>query len=283
MTHRYIAPRWSLELASGWTAEPRVDSSLGERTEFVAITPETGDALLRLTVDERGLVPAEEWTERVAHMNRAKGRTVSAAQCGEFRGWLVEFVSDDEWLRGWALHADARYELQLEARVAGVVLFDWASQGQIDAAGIAPERFALRRRGRDRQAVNFQRDAGKITFSGPTHELPLLAGAQDRLSWLLQLAAVVAAAPEHFGRGAKLVLFVAGARGDADVWTFVVQGVEVQDETPALKLLREPRRLYDTRAEVWLDPAEHYLPIRVLQTPSGGGAALDLIREREAR
>ena len=183
----------------------------------------------------------------------------------------------------WARLPDDRYELRLEGRVAGVTLLDWVSQGQIDAAGVAPERFATRRRGRDRQAANFQRDAGKITFSGPTHELPLLPGAQDRLSWLLQLPAIVAAAPERFVAGASVMLFVAGARGDADVWTFSVEGMETVGDRPALKLLREPRKLYDTRAEVWLDPAESYVPLRVLQTPSGGGAALDLLREREAR
>jgi hypothetical protein len=184
----------------------------------------------------------------------------------------------------WVPQVDARYELQLLGRVAGVTLLEWASQGQLDAAGVAPERFVVRRRGRDRQAANFQRASGKITFSGPTHELPLLPGAQDRLSWMIQLASVVAAAPERFAAaGASVVLFVAGARGDADVWTFVVQGAEVLDDRPALKLVREPRRLYDTRAEVWLDPAEHYLPLRAVQTPSGGGAALELQREHAPR
>jgi len=183
----------------------------------------------------------------------------------------------------WAPQGDARYELHLQGQVAGVTLLDWASQGLLDAAGLAPERFAVRRRGRDAQAANFQREAGKISFSGPTHELALLPGAQDRLSWMVQLPAVVAAAPGRFGPGASVVLFVAGARGDADVWTFVVQGAELLGGTPALKLVREPRRLYGVRVEVWLDPAEHYLPLRAVQTPSGGGAALELQREPEPR
>jgi len=179
----------------------------------------------------------------------------------------------------WEPQADAQYELHLQGRVAGLTLLDWVSQGRLDGAGIAPGRFAVRRRGRDVQAANFQREAGKITFSGPKTEWPLLAGAQDRLSWLLQLSAIVAAAPERFTPGMNVVLFVAGARGDADVWTFVVQGQELLDGLPALRLLREPTRLYGVRAEVWLDPQSHYLPLRVLQTPSGGGAALELMLE----
>lgn len=183
----------------------------------------------------------------------------------------------------WAPQPDSRYEMALTGRVAGVTVLEWASQGQLDAAGVAPERLAIRRRGRDRQAVNFQREAGKITFSGPTHEFALVPGVQDRLSWMVQLSAVVAAAPERFAAGASVVLFVAGARGDGDLWTFVVQGVEMLDERPTLKLVREPRQRYDTRAEVWLDPAEHFVPLRLVQTPTGGGAALELYRERTAR
>ena len=179
----------------------------------------------------------------------------------------------------WTLQADARYTLHLQGRVAGMTVLDWASQGQLDAAGVAPERFAVRRRGRDTHAANFQRAAGKLTFSGPTRELPLLPGAQDRLSWMLQLPAIVAAAPERFVAGASVLLFVAGARGDAEVWTFVVMGPELLGDTPTLKLVREPTRIYGIRAEVWLDPAAHYLPLRALQTPSGGGAALELLRE----
>jgi len=62
-------------------------------------------------------------------------------------------------------------------------------------------------------------------------------------------------------------LFVSGARGDAAVWAFEVQGLEAVDtadgsRATALKLLREPQRPYDTRVEVWLDPRRHYLPLR---------------------
>jgi len=200
---------------------------------------------------------------------------------GRWRYRLQRGLSAGEAELQWTHASDGRYQLRLEGRVAGVTLLEWASQGEIDAAGVAPDRFAVRRRGRDRQAANFQRDVGKITFSGPTHELSLLPGAQDRLSWTVQLPAIVAAAPERFIAGTSVVLSVAGVRGDADVWTFVVQGTEVLGGVPALKLLREPRKPYDTRVDVWLDPAQSYLPLRVLQTPSGGGAALDLQRERE--
>lgn len=107
---------------------------------------------------------------------------------------------------------DAHYVPHLQGQVACMTMLDTASQGRLDAAGIAPERHAVRRRGRDTCAASFQREAGKIAFSGPTHELPLQPGAQGRLSWMLRLPAIVATAPERFLAGASVVLFVAGAR-----------------------------------------------------------------------
>jgi hypothetical protein len=167
--------------------------------------------------------------------------------------------------------------LQLEGRIAGVTVLDWASRGAVDGAGLAPERFVIRRRGRDSQAANFQRDAAKITFSGPTHELPLLPGVQDRLSWMVQMAAIVQAAPERFGAGSTLTLMVVGARGGADVWRFEVLGTEGS----ALKLLRQARRPRDTRVEIWLDAAAAYLPLRASLTQPEGGAPFELKRVPE--
>lgn len=176
----------------------------------------------------------------------------------------------------WQPQPGAGYEMRLQGRIAGVTVLDWASHGAIDGAGIAPERYAIRRRGRDHQAANFQRDANKITFSGPTHELPLLPGVQDRLTWLLQLAAIVDAAPERFGPDARIVLMVVGARGGGDVWAFAVAGPDRIGETPALKLVREARRPRDVQVELWLDPARGHLPLKAVLAPAEGGAPLEL-------
>jgi hypothetical protein len=105
---------------------------------------------------------------------------------------------------------------------------------------------------------------------------PLHPGAQDRVSWLVQLGAVLAADPALQRPGARVKLFVVGARGDADVWTFVVQGVQPlslpgRPPVEALHVLRLPHRPFDTRAEAWLDPARGWLPVRVrLVTPDSG-------------
>jgi len=234
------------------------------------------------TVDTLALLPRSRDATQAEPAGAAVEVPVYATRlppAGQWRYRLQRGPVQGEAALEWAPQADAGYTLRLQGRVAGVTTLDWASQGQFDIAGMAPERFAVRQRGRDRHAANFQREAGKISFSGPTHELALLRGAQDRLSWMIQLPAIIAAAPERFPAGASVVLFVAGARGGADVWTFAVQGRERLGAQSALKLVREPQRLYDNRIEVWLDPAAHYLPLRIVQTPAGGGAALELQRE----
>lgn len=173
------------------------------------------------------------------------------------------------------------YTLALKTRVLGAEVFGLASRGSFDAAGLAPERFTDSRRGRDRQAANFERAAGRISYSGPSVTQPLPAGSQDRLSWMVQLPAIVDADPARWRPGARLELFVSGARGDADVWTFVVQGRESLSVgsapvADALRLTREPRKPYDTQVEVWLDPARHHLPVRARMTVQPGGETLDL-------
>ncbi len=184
----------------------------------------------------------------------------------------------------WRL-ADGQYQLRLEGSVAGLQVIEQNSQGAIDKAGIAPVRFTDRRR-KGEQAANFRRDTNRITYSGPQTEYPLLPGTQDRLSWMVQLPAIVAADPTKFSvAGARVSMFVSGARGDADVWTFQVQGVE---DVPAgqghaagaIKLVRESRKPHDTHVAVWLDPKRQYLP--ALARLTSGGDTLELVLLRTA-
>ena len=178
----------------------------------------------------------------------------------------------------WA-PAAGRYELKLSGSVLGAEIMDWSSTGLIDANGIAPVRFADKRRGRERQVANFQREAGRITFSGPQVEHPLVPGAQDRLSFMLQLASILNADPARYRPGTRLQMFVAGARGDGSVWTFVV-GPRATIELPAgrvtgaVSLRRETRAENDTQSEVWLDPARQHLPVRLVM--SSGSQTLEL-------
>lgn len=173
------------------------------------------------------------------------------------------------------------YEARLEGSVAGVPVLTQVSTGDIDAHGIAPLRYTDQRARQASNAANFQRDKGKITYSGPQLEYPLLAGAQDRLSWMVQLAAVLKAEPHLAAPGGKIVLFVSGARGDADVWVFRFDGVEPVrwdgSVTPAVRFTREPRQAYDRRVDVWLACERHCLPVRARLSAEAGGDVFELL------
>lgn len=143
-----------------------------------------------------------------------------------------------------------------------------SSRGALDADGIAPERYVETRRGREQRAVNFQRDKALITFSAATQGRPLWPAAQDRLSWLVQLAAALEADAALREPGRVLQLFVAGPRGEAETWAFEVLGRETLAlpagaVADALHLRREPTRPWEPQTELWLDPARHHLPVRL--------------------
>ncbi len=180
------------------------------------------------------------------------------------------------------------YELALQTQMPGRDSGHLRSEGRTGPWGLEPARFVEGRRGRDQRAVNFQRDAaggGRIGFSGPSLELPLPPGVQDRLGWLLQLAAILEAEPALRQPGAEVSMWVVGPRGDADVWVFQVAGIEpAAGEAPALLALhREPRRPWDTAVRVWLDPQARHLPWRAVwrtQGPAGdAGGGVELQRE----
>lgn len=172
------------------------------------------------------------------------------------------------------------YELTLDFRLGGLTILSQTSTGGFDAAGIAPLRFTDQRPRRGTSAANFQRTVDKITYSGSQSEFALKPGAQDRLSWMLQLAAIVSAAPQLATPGAKVVMQVTGARGDAGVWVFRCIGPESVDvrggAIDALKFVREPREPYDTTVQVWLDPQRQHLPVRATQKSGGSDEGFDL-------
>jgi Protein of unknown function (DUF3108) len=193
----------------------------------------------------------------------------------ELRRGMLRGSAELRWIS-----REGEYELAFDARLAGISLLKQNSVGNFDGTGIAPLRFTDQRLGREVRATNFQREAGKITFSGPTVELPLVAGTQDRLSWMVQLAGVVSADPKRREPGGEVAMAVVGVRGDLSPWVFRYVGDELVDTglgpVTAAKFVRERRDAYDTTAEVWLDPARYHLPARALLRSGPDDEGLEL-------
>ena len=145
------------------------------------------------------------------------------------------------------------------------------STGRITPEGLAPTRFADK--SRSEQAAHFERDKGKVSFSSNAPDALLAAGAQDRLSVLLQLGAMIAADPQKFPAGATIELQTVGTR-DAEPWLFTMEADELLQlpggSVHSSKLIRVPRREFDVKVELWLATAMDYLPVRVRLTQANG-------------
>ena len=123
-------------------------------------------------------------------------------------------------------NAGGRYEARLNASVIGYTLLSQVSQGGFDAAGLAPVRFTNQRPRRAARAANFQRDTGKITFTNSRNEFALPHGTQGPTELDDPVAAVLSGEPKRAAPGGEVVLYVAGARADAAIWTLNYAGAE---------------------------------------------------------
>ncbi len=161
------------------------------------------------------------------------------------------------------------YQLKLQASALIVFSRQESSAGLITPQGLAPQRYTSSRTGRSEQATHFLRDAGKIQFSANKPPASLLAGAQDRLSVLVQLAAGFAGDPGLEQRAQRLVMQVAGP-DSAELWEFKLEGRErlvlPAGELDTLKLSRVHRHEYDANLYLWLAPQLGFLPVRILQS-----------------
>ena len=175
-------------------------------------------------------------------------------------------------------HDGQRYAMTLDgvAQATGRPLLAQASQGALDANGLAPDRFVDRRGGGRQQAANFRRDIERIGFSGPPRQFPAWPGAQDRLSWLAQLAAILAAGHAE----PEVRMFVVDARGQGGSWRLQ----RLPDErlaTPSGEVWmqrwqREPPRPEGLQVQAWLDPTRGHWPALLRFTALRSGDVIEL-------
>jgi hypothetical protein len=166
------------------------------------------------------------------------------------------------------------YEARTDIKALFVGTRTQTSVGTIDPKlGLQPRRFGDKNR--SELAAHFDRTESPpvIRFSANTPDAPLHPQSQDRLSVLMQLAAMLGGAPKSIRPGLAMTLHTAGAR-DAEDWRFTVEAVEALDlpagRMEAVHLLRMPSQPYDNRVEVWMAPALGYLPVRILWTQANG-------------
>ena len=166
------------------------------------------------------------------------------------------------------------YELTLEVSAGPLTLLKQTSIGELTQHGLAPVRYSDKRLRKSEQATHFDAAAGTVTFSNNRPQAAWTVGLQDRLSVLVQLAALAqgnaaSAAALHWQVGELLELPVAST-DEQERWQWEVQAHGAQDAANTIKLLRRPRHAFDASIELWLSPSIGYLPSRIRQTDSSG-------------
>lgn len=197
---------------------------------------------------------------------------------GRARGFSYNAQAELLWQ-----HDATSYSAHQEVKVIFLGSRSQSSVGSVTERGLQPRRFGDR--SRSERAAHFDFSNGRVTFSANTPAAPIEPGAQDRLSVFLQLASLLAAAPERYPTGTQIAMTTVSARA-ADVWTFTVEGEQKLDlpvgTMRTMQLQRLPRRDYDQKAQVWLAPELGYLPARIRITETNGDFVELNLRGHEA-
>lgn len=206
--------------------------------------------------------PREFW---VAGPIQLKYAVTGQYQSSPMRGVNGELVW---WQNGYG------YDAQLTFEVLRNTILNQRSTGRIGPSGIEPEKYSEGRK--DESITRFLRDQEKIVFSSNAPSAQLRGGAQDRLSVMMQLGAILKANPARYPSGALISIQTAGLR-DAGVWVFVIGEDEKMTlpvgEIVVRKLTRSSRSDVDNKLELWLAPTYGYLPARFRQTRANGDFA----------
>ena len=156
-----------------------------------------------------------------------------------------------------------------------------SSRGTLDAAGLHPVRYADQPA--SEQAAHFDAEGARVRFSSNAPDAALASGAQDRLSVLLQLGALIGAAPARYPPGSQITVQTVGTR-DAPLAVFVVVGDEAIRTAAgtleqAVRLERAPTGAWEPRLEVWLGRSLDYLPLRLRSSGADGQVTDQLLSE----
>ena len=179
-------------------------------------------------------------------------------------------------------HDGQRYDSKLEVGAFLLGSRSQTSQGTLGAEGLMPQRFGDKFR--TEVASHFQRDKGVVSFSNNAPEVPMLKGAQDRLSVVMQIAALLSAEPDRYPVGTMLSFQTVATR-DAEVWLFLVEKAETLQlpygDVPTIKINRKPRKEFDQTIELWFAPSIDYLPVRLRVTNANGDFVDQQLRKVE--
>ena len=180
-------------------------------------------------------------------------------------------AADGEATLAWETDG-VQYRLALDG-IAG----DIESEGGTDDAGLAPAR-ASYRQGTGRAGIAFDRERRAIVLESLGRSVQDLPGSQDGATVLMQLAGIGLADPDQLQEAVEIYV---GRAGGAAVERYRLLG----RETVATRLgLLESVRLVrvappgELQLEVWLAPAQGWLPVQLRTTAPDGSVRTQVVK-----
>lgn len=178
---------------------------------------------------------------------------------------------------------DETYRIVFEAGIrvvfARVNLAVLTSEGAVGATGFVPVKMTEKRRGRAQTATHFDWQNNKIVFSASQKTVPLVAGAQDKASVPLQLAAIARGDPAQLSGDIDILV---GEDRDAVVFRFVVVGREDIEtklgKVQTVHLSRPPKPgSYRSTLDIWLAPGRGWYPVQIRNTEANGAVTTQTV------
>ena len=162
----------------------------------------------------------------------------------------------------------AAYTASLDMRAPLVGTRTQRSEGRLSRDGLRPERYIDQARRERRYELAWAEQRFRYLRDGQfMHDGPLVAGTQDRLSLFFQLGLWARSQAQEAMGSATAVVPVLG-QGGTEPWRFRLAAQEAVDtpagSLPALRLERERADPGDTQITLWLAPAVHHLPARLV-------------------
>lgn len=182
---------------------------------------------------------------------------------------------------------DGRYQMSIEVGLdlllTTVNLYKLNSRGRTGASGVIPTSSSEARRNRAETATHFNHEEKTISFSAASTTLPMHDGAQDKASFLMQLAAIGNADPGQFSEGKEILIQVAEEK-DAALFPFKIVGQEEIDtkigKLMTWHLLRLARPgSYKSQLEIWLAPSTGWFPVQIRNTESNGSVTTQTVTD----
>jgi hypothetical protein len=277
------APAPSHPAAPARPIAPKVVKPAGQ-AQVLSITRETADAqaAAALAASEAAATQAAALAAQAQAQAHAAAAAKAAAPGDKFDvpptgnlnyDTLVNGVTNQGGTIHWN-NDGQHYDMIVSIPLPFVGPYVYSSKGHIDRFGIAPEQYSQQRGRHPADITIFNRETKQLVYTRTPNNQPLTDGAQDRFSFVMQLASLVRGAPDTYKPGVTRQFNVADT-DSTEIWPIETIGDETVQTRGGSIVARHFKRLArhegDRRhLDVWLAPSLGWLPVRVLQTEPNG-------------